>query len=152
MVKRIAVAILLLPLAEIAAFVMVATVVGVTCALLLMLASTLAGILVLRSAGRAHVAGFGAAAAKAAGGEAPDVQAAAGGFLTVLAGALLLVPGLLTSLFGALLLIRPVQRAFGERIRAWLVRRPADRGTVDLEPGEWQRVPDRELSNHSRRE
>lgn len=152
MVKRIALAILLLPLAEIAAFVLVATLAGLIPALLLLLISTLAGGLVLRSAGRTHVAGFGAAATKAASGEAPGLQAATGGFLTVLAGVLLLVPGFITSLVGALLLVRPVQRAFGERVRAWLVRRPADRGTVNLEPGEWQRVPDRELSNHSRRE
>ena len=66
MVKRIALAILLLPLAEIAAFVLVATLVGVTPALLLLRISTRAGVLVLRSAGRGHVAGFGAAAAKAA--------------------------------------------------------------------------------------
>lgn len=152
MVKRIALAILLLPLAEIAAFVVVAMLLGVTPALMLLLVSTLAGLVVLRLAGRGHIAGFRATAAQAAGGEAPGLQAAAGGFLTVLAGVLLLVPGFLTSLTGALLLIRPVRRAFGERVRTWVVRRPAKPGTVDLEPGEWQRVPDRELSNRSKRE
>ena len=152
MVKRIVLAILLLPLAEIAAFVLVATLVGVTPALLLLLVSTLAGLLVLRAAGRGHIAGFRNAAAEAAGGAAPGPQAVAGGVLTVLAGVLLLVPGFLTSLLGVLLLIQPVRRVFGERVRAWLLRRPATRGAVDLEPGEWRRVPDRELSNDSRRE
>ena len=49
MVKRIILAILLLPAAEIAAFVLVATLIGLAGALLLMLATTFAGILVLRA-------------------------------------------------------------------------------------------------------
>jgi len=65
MVKQILVAILLLPAAEIAAFVLVAALIGVTGALLLMLATTLAGILVLRQAGRGGIARFRVAVADA---------------------------------------------------------------------------------------
>ena len=63
MVKRIILAILLLPAAEIAAFVLVATLIGLAGALLLMLATTFAGILVLRQAGRGGMARFRVAVA-----------------------------------------------------------------------------------------
>jgi UPF0716 protein FxsA len=141
MLKRIIVAILLLPLAEIVAFVLIAALIGTGPALLLMLASSLAGFLVLRAAGRSGLARFRGAVAN------PDgIRAGGGGLLDVLAGLLLLVPGLLTSLAGALLLLGPVRRAGQERFARWLRRgRPADPGTLDLKPDEWKRVRDREL-------
>ena len=52
MVKWIIIAILLLPVAEIAAFILVAAIIGLGWAFLLMLATTLPGFLVLRRAGR----------------------------------------------------------------------------------------------------
>ena len=58
MAKWIIAAILLLPLAEIAAFILVAALVGLGVAFLLMLATTLAGFLVLRRAGRGGIARF----------------------------------------------------------------------------------------------
>ena len=58
MVKWIILAILLLPLAEIAAFILVAVMAGLGWALILMLATTLTGFLVLRWAGRGRIARF----------------------------------------------------------------------------------------------
>jgi UPF0716 family protein affecting phage T7 exclusion len=67
-----------------------------------------------------------------------------------MAGLLLFVPGLLTSLAGVLLLIGPVRQACNSRFQQWLRRRrPADPGTLDLKPGEWTQLPDRELSDET---
>jgi UPF0716 protein FxsA len=72
--------------------------------------------------------------------------------LTIVAGLLLVVPGFLTDMVGATLLIRPVRRLCGRAVWRWLHRRqPGDPSTVDLTPGEWTQVPDREISNHSDR-
>ena len=63
MVKCIIIAILLLPLAEIGAFILVAAILGLGVAFLLMLATTLAGFQVLRQAGRGSIARFRVAVA-----------------------------------------------------------------------------------------
>jgi UPF0716 protein FxsA len=150
MLKRIALAILLLPLAEIVAFVLVAALIGVAPALLLLVISTLAGFLVLRTAGRGGLARF-RGTVTGSGATPPNPPADIGGFFTVLAGLLLFVPGFLTSLVGASLLAGPVQRACRDRFGRWLRRRqPSDRTVVDLDPGEWARGPDRELSSNSK--
>ena len=148
MVKWIIIAILLLPLAEIGAFILVAAILGLGVAFLLMLATTLAGFLVLRRAGRGSIARFRVVVADS---DVAGVQANTGGFLTILAGLLLFLPGFLTDLAGAVLLIRPVRRWCGQTFRRWLRRRhPGDRSTIDLAPGEWRRLPDRERPQQSR--
>jgi UPF0716 protein FxsA len=148
MVKWIIIAILVLPLAEIAAFVLVAAILGLGVALLLMLATTLAGFLVLRRAGRGSIARFRVAVADS---DVAGFQAHTGGFLTVLAGLLLFLPGFLTDLAGAVLLIRPVRRWCGQTFRRWVRRRhPGDPSTIDLAPGEWRQLPDRKPPRASR--
>ena len=148
MVKWIIIAILLLPLAEIAVFVLVAVFAGFVWAVLLTLLTTLAGFVVLRHAGRGKIARFRVAVADT---DVAGIQANTSGFLTVLAGLLLFLPGFLTDLIGAVLLIGPVRRWCGQTFRIWIRRRnPADRSTIDLAPGEWQQVPDRELPHNSR--
>ena len=52
MVKWVIIAVLLLPVAEIAVFILVVAIIGLLWAVLLTLATTLAGVLVLRRAGR----------------------------------------------------------------------------------------------------
>ena len=83
MVKWIIIAILLLPLAEIGAFILVAAILGTGMAFLLMLATTLAGFLVLRQAGRGSIARFRVAVADS---DVAGFQAHTGGFLTILGG------------------------------------------------------------------
>jgi len=153
MVKRIIIAILLLPAAEIAAFVLVAALIGVTGALLLMLTTTLAGFLVLRQAGRGGIARFRVAVSEA---EITGVGTNAAGILTVLAGLLLVLPGFLTDLVGVALLIRPVRRWCGRMFRSWIGRskrsgKSGERSVIDLAPGEWKQVPDRELPDRSKK-
>ena len=103
----------------------------------------------LRRAGRGGIARFRVAVADT---DVAGIQANTGGFLTVLAGLLLFLPGFLTDLVGAALLIGPVRRWCGRTFRRWVRRRhPGDRSTIDLAPGEWQQVPDRELPHNSNR-
>jgi len=148
MVKWIIIAILLLPLAEIAVFVLVAVFAGFVWALFLTLLTTLAGFAVLRHAGRGKIARFRVAVADT---DVAGIQANTSGFLTVLAGLWLFLPGFLTDLIGAVLLIGPVRRWCGKTFRVWIRRRnPGDRSTIDLAPGEWQQVPDRELPRNPR--
>jgi UPF0716 protein FxsA len=145
MVKWIIVAILLLPVAEIAVFVVLASLLGVLWTLLLMLVTTLAGFLVLRQAGRGKLARFRVAVGDR---DMTGIEANTGGFLTILAGILLFLPGFITDLIGAILLIRPVRRWCGATFRHAVQGRERTRGpgaVVDLAPDEWARLRDREL-------
>jgi len=146
MVKWIIIAILLLPLAEIAAFIAVAGWIGFAPALLLVVLSTLAGTWLLRQSGRGGVAHFRVAARNADGA---GFEANAGGLVTVMSGLLLFVPGFLTSLLGAALLIGPVRRGCAKAVVSWWRRRSVDNSVVDLSPGEWQTMPERELPRRS---
>ena len=121
MARPIIAAILLLPLAEIVAFIVVAALVGFGTAVLLMLVTSLIGFVVLRRAGRSglnrlRTAMDGIEASEGAG-RGPE------SLLTIVAGVLLVVPGFLTDLVGAALLIRPVRRLCGNAVRRWLNRR-----------------------------
>lgn len=147
MVKHIIVALLLLPIGEIVVFLLVAAGIGFPGAFTLMLATTLAGVAVLRRAGRGRVERFRVAVSD---GKIASVEAGTGEFLTVLAGVLLLLPGFLTDLVGAALLIRPLRRRCGRTFKGWVSRRQAaQRGVIDLAPGEWRPVPDHEIENRS---
>src|SRR5438105_10194732 len=89
---------LLLPIAELTVFLAIAARIGVLAASGIMLATSLAGAAVIRSAGRETRAQFRAAGARTADAPMP-------GFFTVIGGILLLAPGFLTDVAGALLLI-----------------------------------------------
>ncbi|WP_213010612.1 FxsA family protein [Paractinoplanes toevensis] len=101
-----------LAIAEITVFISVAHVIGAGWALLLLAGCEIGGMLLLRREGINGWRGFQAAAAE---GRPPGAQVA--NSLAGLAGALLLaVPGFLTSIAGLLLLIgRPVARRWIER-------------------------------------
>jgi UPF0716 protein FxsA len=140
MVKRLIIGFLLLPVAEIAIFLMIAAIVGLAWALALMLSTSLAGALVLHQAGRRGIAGFRVAVADS---DSTAIEANTGGFLMVLAGILLFLPGFLTDLVGAALLIGPVRRRCGAAFRqAVRKRNRGSRAVVDLAPGEWHQVSD----------
>jgi len=133
--KWLLLAVLALPLAELAVFIAVAASIGFAWAFLLVLATSLAGALVLRHAGGNHIARIRVAMNQGLGeGSFTALQADGSGGLILLAGILLLIPGFITDVVGLLLLI------------ATLLRRgpPPERGdgVVDLPPDEWRRVPD----------
>ena len=147
MVKWIIVAILLLPVAEIAVFVLVASLLGFLWALTLMLATSLTGFLVLRRAGRGKLARFRVAVGDR---DVTGIEANTSGFLTILAGILLFLPGFITDLVGAALLVGPVRRWCGATFRHAVQGRERAHGrgsVVDLEPQEWRQIRDRELDS-----
>jgi UPF0716 protein FxsA len=136
--KWLMLALLALPLAELAAFIAVAATIGFAWALLLVLAGSLLGALVLRHAGGNHIARVRVALGD---GGVTALQADSSGFLVLLAGILLLIPGFITDIAGLLLLVAPLRQALG----AWLrggASPPRRDGVVDLEPEQWRRVGD----------
>jgi UPF0716 protein FxsA len=141
--RWIVVGVLGLPAAEILVFVVVAAKIGFVNALALVVATSLAGALVLRSAGRTRIGQFRVAAVN---GRITAIDAQARDVFTVLGGILLLIPGFVTDCLGALLLVPAVRRWIGATLRRVLVPgRHQDPSVLDLKRGEWERVPEREL-------
>jgi UPF0716 protein FxsA len=136
--KWLLLALLALPLAELAAFVAVAATIGFLWALALVLAGSFAGGLVLRHAGGNHIARVRVALDQ---GSFTSVQSDGSGAVILLAGILLLIPGFITDAVGLLLLIGPLRRALFGMFTGAAPPRRAD-GVVDLEPEQWRRVPD----------
>jgi UPF0716 protein FxsA len=139
LVKWAFIGLLLLPLAEIAAFILIAFVIGWFWAVCLFLATTIAGLFVLKRAGRRDLDklrsqmsrdGFGA------------VRLGSPGVGSVVGGILLVFPGFITDLAGALLLVPAIRRRLGGIIvRAFEKRHgPQRQSVVDLTPQEWRQV------------
>ncbi|WP_370613942.1 FxsA family protein [Mumia qirimensis] len=106
-------ALLLLPVVEIAIAVGVAGLIGVGQTLLALVALSVIGVLILRSAGRRKLQVLRAAAAD---GIVPPADS---GGPSAVAGVLLAVPGFLTALVGLVLMIPPVRRIAARRTRRW---------------------------------
>ena len=137
--KMIAIGLLAWPVAEIAAFIFVATFVGVPTALLLMILVSIAGLLILRrfgggvtrlrrSVGHAWIAG---------------VNLGGTGMAPGLGGILLVIPGFITGLLGVLTLF-PLSRRWllaGCRRLFAASRQTAGPEIIDLAPNEWQPLP-----------
>jgi UPF0716 protein FxsA len=139
--KWLLLGLLALPVMELLAFVAVAATIGFAWALILVLATSLAGALVLRHAGGSHIARARVAMAE---GSFTAIQADGTGFLVLLAGILLLIPGFITDLAGLLLFLAPLRRRLAAAFGAGQPTPRAD-GVVDLEPEQWHRVPDAAL-------
>ncbi|HZE47561.1 MAG TPA: FxsA family protein [Xanthobacteraceae bacterium] len=142
--KKIAIALLLLPLAELVGFGLVAWTIGLLEALALMVLTSVAGALVLRHAGRGQMAGLRTALRRNDG--LGQVTGSAG-FMVALGGILLLLPGFITDLAGACLLLGPVRRWLGATIGRAIERRRPRTGpgsVIDLRADEWRPVPDPE--------
>jgi UPF0716 protein FxsA len=142
---------LMLPMAEIAAFVAVALQIGFLAALALTVLTSLAGLAILRRAGRSEIARMRGALGD---GMVTRVELDGPGFLTVLGGFLLLLPGFLTDILGALLLLPVTRRWIHATLRRAVTRaeqasgRP---GVVDLEPDQWRRVPEERIDHQPTR-
>ena len=139
--KWLLLALLALPFMELMAFIAVAQAIGFLWALLLIVATSLAGAMILRHAGGNHIARARVALGE---GSFTALQADSAGTLTLLAGILLLIPGFITDILGLLLLLAPLRRALGALLG---LRPPPMRpdGVVDLEPEQWRQVPDAAL-------
>jgi UPF0716 protein FxsA len=136
--KWLMLALLALPLAELAAFIAVAAMIGFAWALALVMAGSLMGILVLRHAGGNHIARVRVALSD---GGITALQADGSGFLVLLAGILLLIPGFITDFVGLLLLVAPLRQGLAGWLRGGAPPTRRD-GVVDLEPEQWRRVGD----------
>jgi UPF0716 protein FxsA len=117
----IGVGLLLVPVLEIAVAIQVGARIGVMPTILLLVAGSLAGLAVLRRVGTAAVRRLTTAAGSQleTGPRRPPAQSA----VAVLAGLLLAFPGFLTDLAGLLLLIPAVQRGVVRRAGDALVSR-----------------------------
>jgi len=139
---------LLLPFAEIAVFVAVALKLGFLAALALTILTSLAGMSVIRHAGHGEVQRV-----RTAFGDRTisRVELDGRGFLTVLAGFLLLLPGFLTDILGLLLLLPPLQHFIRATLRRAVARaeRAGRPDVVDLPPDQWHRVPEERLGKPS---
>jgi UPF0716 protein FxsA len=111
MVPILAIAFIVVPLAELAVLIAVGDVIGVLPTLLLLLAVSVAGAWLAKREGLAAWRRFQLALAEA---RVPTVEVADGAMI-LLAGALLLTPGFLTDVAGLLLLLPPT-RAIARRL------------------------------------
>ena len=141
--KWLLLAVLALPLMELAVFIAVAATIGFALALLLVMATSLAGALVLRHAGGNHIARVRVALNQ---GSFTALQADNTGAMTLLAGILLLIPGFITDVVGLLLLLAPLRRWLAAALGHAAPPARGD-GVVDLPPEQWHRVPDPALSD-----
>lgn len=145
--KWLLLALLMLPLAELAAFIAVVAAYGFLTAFGLLLAGTLAGVLVLRHAGSNHMARVRVAMNQGLQqGTFTALQADGASGLILIGGIFLVIPGFITDFIGLLL----VASGFWRSLNVALGRRPppgrAD-GVLDLEPEQWHRVDDPALAS-----
>jgi len=133
---------LMLPLAEIAVFVAVAVKLGFLAALALTILTSMAGIAIIRSAGKGEVQRLRTAVGDRV---ISRVELDGPGFLTALAGFLLVLPGFLTDIIGALLLLPITRRSIHAALRRAVARAERASGrpeVVDLSPDQWRRMPE----------
>ncbi len=131
-------ALLLLPVAELIAFVAVAEFIGFGAAIALLALLSLAGVVVLRRVGKGALGRLRSGtlfSRREAGLLDGDIGAALGAVLMV-------VPGFVTGLIGIALVVSPVRRKVIEASRRSMLRhRRPQPGILDLTPDEWQRLP-----------
>ncbi len=139
--KWLLLALLTLPFMELAVFIAVTESIGFLWALGLLLATSVAGAMVLRHAGGNHIARVRVALSE---GGFTALQADSAGTVTLLAGILLLIPGFITDILGLLLLFAPLRQALGRLLGLRRKATPTD-GVVDLAPEQWHQVPDAAL-------
>jgi UPF0716 family protein affecting phage T7 exclusion len=143
--------VLLLPVAEIAVFILLALSIGWLWTFALFLATSLIGVLLLRRSGRAKLNQFGAALAQD-GVRAIHVESP--GLAPMLGGILLVFPGFITDVLGAMLFVPALRRWAGATIgRAWHERQraPGAPAIIDLAPDQWDELPGGKIEHRRRR-
>jgi UPF0716 protein FxsA len=148
MAKWVLWAVLAMPLLELAAFIAVAATIGFGWALSLIFAGSVAGLLILRHAGGAHIARIRVALGQ---GTFTAFQADSKGGVTLLAGILLVIPGFISDVVALLLLIGPLRRGIGDLFGSTASKGQAD-GVVDLAPEQWRRIPNPSLPKQRKEE
>lgn len=120
--------VLLFVFLEIASLLIVGSWIGVGWTLLLLLGGFVLGLALIGRGGREAMA----AVNQAARSRGVADGAVSGGFLTVVAGALFMIPGFLSDLVALSLLLPPVRALARRRMSAWAQRRAATVAVVDL--------------------
>jgi UPF0716 protein FxsA len=154
MVRWIVFGLVALPIAELAVFLLVAGFIGLVAALMLMLLTSVLGVLLLKQAGRSGLAqlndsvrtrniGTGLETGSETG--LGDVAA------TASAGLLLLVPGFLTDLLGVLILLPAFRQWIGPQLQRAATGGTSAPAVIDLEPGEWRQVAQPKLRRPGKR-
>jgi UPF0716 protein FxsA len=131
-----------LPAAEIAAFVLVASLTGLSTALVMLILVSFLGVLVLRHVGigavrRLRMAG-GAGAIGAVNLTGADLGAALGGVLLV-------IPGFISGLLGAIVVFPTSRQWLLAALRRYFSAPRGRSDVVDLAPEEWRELPRRKL-------
>jgi len=146
LVKWTFIALIGLPAAEIAGFLVVAALIGWLRAGIALLATSVLGVMLLRRSGRRDLARL-VDALRRDGISALRLDSPAAA--TMLGTLLLVLPGFITDAIGAALFV-PALRRWAAAALAHISRgRTNRRGraphdvVIDLEPGEWHRIPDR---------
>jgi UPF0716 protein FxsA len=135
------VGLLLLPVAEVAAFLIIAALIGWFWAFCLFLATTVLGLATLRRSGRRDIERF---RAEFANSGIYAIHLESPGLGPIIGGILLVMPGFITDALGLMLLV-PLTRRW---LRATLgralenARKARDPAVLDLAPDEWRRVSD----------
>jgi UPF0716 protein FxsA len=143
LVKWVLIGLLMLPVAEIVAFLLVARLAGWFGAIALFVATSIVGVILLRRTGRGDLERLRGALASDAS-RALHLQSP--GTATMVGGILLVFPGFITDLVGAALFVPPLRRwivAAVAKLARKRRRPPPDTRIIDLEPGEWRQIPDR---------
>jgi UPF0716 protein FxsA len=147
LVKWAFMVIVLLPVAEIALFIVMALTIGWLWTLALFLGTSLAGVMLLRHSGRQKLDQFGAALAKE-GVRAIHLESP--GLAPMLGGILLVLPGFITDVLGAALFFPPLRRwagaAFGRAVRERR-RDPHAPAVIDLAPDQWDELPEGKIAD-----
>jgi UPF0716 protein FxsA len=144
MAKWVLIAVLVFLGAEVAAFIAVGSLIGLPAAFLLMVATTFAGVAVMRHPGRGRLDSMHEAVSK---GGISGLEAGGDAFLTVAAGILLLLPGFITDVAGLLLLLPPVRQWIGARFQRYVQTSQRGPSVVDLDRREWNQVPERQIED-----
>jgi len=150
LVKWIATGLVVLPLAELVAFILVASQVGFVTALALVILISFLGVLVLRHAGGGYVARLRTAAGRS---EIRGIALGGSGAGAALGGILLVIPGFVTGALGLMMILPATRDWLVETTLRYLTHRPRTPppGTIDLAPEEWRPLPDSELPPPRRR-
>ena len=142
LVKWTLIGLLVLPAAELFTFFLMAALIGWLWAAGLFIATSIAGVLLLRRFGRADLDRLRTAFARD-GIRALHLETP--GMATMLGGILLIFPGFITDLLGAALLLPTVRRWAAAKLATFARssrRTPHDDRVIELEPGEWHQIPD----------
>lgn len=140
------IALFLLPIAELAVFVALALTIGWLWTICLFIATTLVGLILLQHTGRSNLDRF-RETFRREGFYAIHLESP--GLGPMLGGILLVFPGFITDVAGALLLVPAIRRKFRTLVaRAREVRRQQrDPAVVDLTPKEWHQVSEKPIKN-----